>query len=186
MNADSIVLYVHIVGALGLFFAMGMEWTGLRQIQGAKTPEVVRTWMGLLKSVSKVGLVSMLATVLTGIYMMIAWFGSEPWLIATLASVVLGTVLAQPVTRPRMVAVGRALATERAPLSESFHVLTNDPLLWISIQTRVALVLGIVFLKVTQPGSTGSVLTIVVATVLGVASAIPALRRQQAQQGPAD
>jgi hypothetical protein len=176
---------VHIVGALGLFFALGMEWTGLRQIRNAKGPESVRPWMGLLKSVTKFGFVSMLATVLTGIYMMIAWFGPLPWLVLTLASVVLAAVLAQGVTRPRMAAIGQALATEKAPLSQSFHGLTGDLLLWVSIQTRIALVLGIIFLKVVQPELSGSVLTIALAIVLGIASAPPAVRRAQPQQGPA-
>ena len=29
MDAYSIVLFVHIVGVLGLFVALGLEWTGL-------------------------------------------------------------------------------------------------------------------------------------------------------------
>ena len=186
MDAGSIVLYMHIVGALGFFYALGMEWSGLRQIYGARTPEPVRAWMGVLKSVTKVGFVSMMATVVTGIYMMVTWSGPQPWLVVTVASLVLLIVLAQAVTRPRMAAIGRALAMEKGPLSESFHGLTNNLPLWISIQTRIALVLGIIFLKVAQPELGGSVLTIAVAIALGITSALPALRREQPQRGPAD
>ena len=33
MNAYSIALFLHIVGALGFFVALGLEWTGLWQIE---------------------------------------------------------------------------------------------------------------------------------------------------------
>ena len=54
MNANSIALLLHIVGALGLFVAMGLEWTGLRQIRSALLPQQAYIWMGILKSTIKV------------------------------------------------------------------------------------------------------------------------------------
>ena len=39
MNDYSIALFLHIVGALGFFVALGLEWTGLRQIRSAMTLE---------------------------------------------------------------------------------------------------------------------------------------------------
>jgi hypothetical protein len=59
--------------------------------------------------------------------------------------------LVQVVTAPRMAAIGQALAKEKGPLSQNFRNLASHPLLWISIQTRVAIALGIVFLKVAKP-----------------------------------
>ncbi len=37
MNSYSISLFFHIAGALGFFTALGLEWTGLRQIRSAAT-----------------------------------------------------------------------------------------------------------------------------------------------------
>jgi hypothetical protein len=186
MNDYSIALFLHIVGALGFFIALGLEWTGLRQIRNAMIPEQVRAWMGVFKSLLKVGFVSMLTTVITGIYMLLRYWGSEAWIIVTVGSLVLVIALSQALTRPRMAAIGRTLATEKGPLSQTFHSLTNEPFLWISIQTRAAIALGIVFLKIAKPDIAGSLLAIGVATVLGLASALPALRREQAQEGPAN
>ena len=42
MNAYTIVLFLHIVGALGFFVALGLEWTGLSQLQSAMSLEQVR------------------------------------------------------------------------------------------------------------------------------------------------
>ena len=151
MNANSIALFLHIVSAVGFFMALGLEWTGLWQIRSATTPQQVGGWMRILKSVRKFGFASMLTAVITGIYMMVTDSGAEAWIIVTMGSLVLVIVLAQVVTAPRMAAIGRALATEKVPLSQTFHSLANHPLLWISIQTRVAIALGIVFLKTAKP-----------------------------------
>ena len=186
MNAYSIALFLHIVGAAGFFVALGLEWTGLWQIRSATTPQQVRGWMMILKSVRKVGFVSMSTTVITGIYLMATVWGGEAWIIVTVGSLILVIALAQVVTAPRMAAVGRTLTTEKVLLSQTFYSLANHPLLWISIQTRVAIALGIIFLKLARPDFGGSLLTIGVAIVLGLASGLPRSRRERAGEGLTD
>src|SRR5262245_4367529 len=112
MSAYAIALFVHIVGALGFFVALALEWIGLRQLRSAKTSEPVPVWMGILKNAPKAGFVSMLTTVISGAYMMAAYWDSTPWLIVTLASLLLVIVLTAALTRPRMKAIGQALATD--------------------------------------------------------------------------
>ncbi len=186
MSSYSIALFLHIVGALGLFVALGLEWTGLWQIRSAMTLEQVRTGMGILKSIRRVGFASMLTTVISGFYMTATVWGGAAWIIVTLAALALVIVLSVALTGPRMAAIGRALAAEKGQVSKTFHSLASHPLLWISIQTRVAIALGIIFLKTAKPDLGGSLLTICVAIVLGLASALPMPRRERAQEGPAD
>ncbi len=184
MNIESIVLFVHIVGAVGIFVALGLEWTGLRQLRGAMTFEPVRSWMGVLKNVRKVGFASMLITVVTGSYMTVTDVGAEAWIIVTIVSLVLVIALAQVLTAPRMKAIGRTLAADKGQLSAAYRSLVGDPILWISIQTRAAIALGIVFLKIEQPDLAGSLLTIGVAAAIGFVSALPLTGRKQAQEKP--
>lgn len=186
MNTYSIVLFFHIVGALGFFVALGLEWTGLSQIRSAMTLEQARGWMGILKNVRKVGFISMLTTVVTGVYMMLTVWGSVAWIYVSIGALILVIVLAQVATSPRMAAIGRALITEKGPLSRNFHSLANHPVLSISIQTRTAIALGIVFLKIVKPDLGGSLLTIGVAIVLGLASALYLPRRERVQVMSAD
>ena len=101
-------------------------------------------------------------------------------------ALVLVIALSVALTAPRMAAIGRALAAEKAPLSQTFHSLANHPLLWISIQTRVAIALGIVFLKIAKPDWGGSLITIGIAIVLGAASVLPMLRRERTQAASAN
>jgi D-alanyl-lipoteichoic acid acyltransferase DltB (MBOAT superfamily) len=186
MNYNSIALFLHIVGALGFFVALGLEWSGLRQISRAMTPEQVNPWMGIQKSVRKMGFASMLIMVITGSYMTMTDWGGTAWIYVTLGALILLIVLSVALTGPRMATIGRALATEKEPLSQTFLSLVNQPLLWISIQTRAAIALGIVFLKTTKPDLVWSLVTIGVAIVLGLASALNMPRREQSQEGPAD
>ena len=146
MNAYSIALFLHIVGAAGFFVALGLEWTGLWQIRSAMTPQQVRGWMGILKSVRKVGFASMLTTVISGFYMMATVWGGVAWIYVSLGALVLVIALSVVLTGPRMAAIGQALATEKGLVSQTFHSLANHPLLWISIQTRVAIGLGIILM----------------------------------------
>lgn len=186
MNAYSVALFLHTVGALGLFVAIGLEWTGLRQMRDAVPPEQFRAWMGILKSARGVGFASMLTTVITGFYMMATVWGGVAWLFVTMGSVVLVIALTQAVTAPRMAAIGLALAAGKGPLSREVHDLANHPRLWISIQVRVALALGIVFLKIAKPDWGWSLLTIGVAIVLGLLSALPVARREGTRAASAE
>jgi hypothetical protein len=185
MNVYAITLFLHIVGALGFFMALGLEWTGLWQLRNATTFEQVRPWLDILKRTLRVGFASMLITVITGVYMMVTTWRNAAWLIVTVGALVLVIALSLVLTGPRMAAIGRVLVAEKGPLSQTFYSLVNHPLLWISIQTRVAITLGIVFLKTVKPDLGGSLLTIGVAIIIGLASALPMPRRERARGGSA-
>ncbi len=178
MNAISIALFFHITGALGMSAAIALEGFGLQQVRRAATPMQVGAGLHILGSTRKLGFPSMLVVVLTGLYMMVTGDGPTPWLFTTLGAIILLIALTGA-SGPRMAAVGKALARETAPLSGSFHAIVNHPLITISLYTRIAIILGIVFLKTTQPGWTGSLLIMGVAIVIGVASAVSQSRRVQ-------
>lgn len=48
MNAYLLSRYLHVVGALGLFVALGLDWAGLAQLRRARTAEQVREWARVL------------------------------------------------------------------------------------------------------------------------------------------
>jgi hypothetical protein len=55
----------------------------------------------------------------------------------------------------RMAAIGRVVAAEDGPVSTTLRDLLHHPLLWLAIQTRVAIALGIIFLMTVKPGLGG-------------------------------
>lgn len=186
MSGHTIGIFLHIAGALGISAALALEWTGLRQIRSTILPEQVRAWMGIFKSANRLSIISMLVTVLTGIYMMFAAWGTPPWIIVSLGSVALMIVLAIVPTGPRMAAIGRVLTAEKRPVSQTLYSLVSHPLLWISIQTRVAIFLGILLLMIAKLDWVGSLIVMGVTIILGLASVLPLLRGERAQKGLAD
>ncbi len=182
MSNYAIALFLHIVGALGFFMVLGLEWIGLSQIQSTTRSEEVRAILRTVKSANRLGFVSMPTTIITGIYMVLTVWGGVAWILVVLGALVLEIVLFVSFTGPRMAAIERALATEKGPVSQTFRNLVNHPILSISVQTRVAIVLGIVFLKIAKPDMGRSLLTIGVAIALGLASALPVLRRERAHE----
>lgn len=168
MSIYAIALFFHIVGALALFATLTFEWVGLRQTRNAGSLEQTRPWLGIINAAGKAGFPSMLTTVITGVYMMVTVWGQAPWLATTVGALVLMIVLAR-VASPRLKTLEQSL-------------VANDVLLWVSVQTRVAIVFAITFLKIAKPGLADSLLIVGVAVVLGVVSALSISRRHAQMQ----
>lgn len=182
MEEHAIGLFIHIVGGIGMCVALGIEWVSLWQLRSAILPEQVRTSMVTIKSAFKVGFISMLMNVLVGLYMIWIEWGFVAWITISLVAFVLIIVLNVAVTRPRMAAIGHTLVAEKGALAKAYHSQANHPLLWISLQSRVAIVLGITFLMIAKPDLTISLLTLGISIAFGLASAFPFLRRVRAQE----
>jgi hypothetical protein len=185
MSNYSIALFLHIVGALGFFVVQGVEWIGLSQLRSAVLPEEAHAIIGVIKRTNRLGFVSILTTVGTGIYMMLTVWHGVPWILVVLGALILEIVVFVVLSGPRMAAIEQALDMGERPVSKTFHTLVNHPILWMSIQTRTAILLGIVFIKIAKPDLVGSLLTISIAIILGLASALPALRHERVQPGSA-
>jgi hypothetical protein len=185
MNYYAMILFMHIAGALGFFVALSVEWISIRRLRGATTAEQVGEWMRVATSVRRLGMASMLALLVSGFSMMaIAQIGGA-WLIVAFWSLVVLALLAVTLSFRRMRTITRAMAADAGAISASLHALLSHPLLWIAIQIRVAIALGIVFLMTVKPDLIGSLLTVGVATVLGLILALPILSRERAQNAPA-
>lgn len=181
MNYYLIAKFVHIVGALGLFIALGIEWLSLRNLRHAINPADVREWTRIVRGIQRLGAPSMAATVISGFYMMAVARMHVAWLVVAFGSLVVLALLAVIVTQRRVAAIGRSVETMPESISASLHQRLRQPLLWIVMQVRVALALGIVFLMTLKPDLVGALLTIGVAASLGLVLALFTLRREQAR-----
>lgn len=186
MNYYSITLFLHIVGALGFFVALGLEWTSLRYLRNAKTANEVSLWMGIYNGTFRLGIASMLTILASGIYMMATGWGGVAWIIVALVAFVLVIVLSMILTRPRMAQMRRAMAVEKGLISPTLQTLAKHRLLQISIQTRMAIALGIVYLMTLKPDLEGSMLTMAIAIVLGLALSQPVPSGELVQEGSSE
>jgi len=181
MTFYSFALFLHIVGTLGLFIALGLEWTSLGYLRRATTAEQVQPWLQLFALLRRIYPISWAAILLPGFYMTAtAWRGAA-WISIAFAAIILIAVVGAAISGRRMAAIGPAVAAESGRLSPALRQRLGDPLLWASIQTRVAISLGVVFIMTVKPGLAGSLLTIGLAAILGLASALPAWSRLETE-----
>src|SRR3954470_19159086 len=101
MSAYSIALFLHIVGAIGFFVALGLEWTTVMQLKRAATAEQVRDWLAASGSLKRVSMVSTLTLLLAGIYMMATAWGGIAWLIVSFVAIALMMVVMGRISTPR-------------------------------------------------------------------------------------
>jgi hypothetical protein len=127
-------------------------------------------------------MISMVTLLAAGIYMTATVWGGVAWIMVTLGAIFLMMILGMVVTRRRMAAIGQMVNTEHGELSRHLHQVLQDPLLWFSIQMRVGIALGIVFLMTVKPDLGTSLLTIGVATVLSFVPSLPITKREQERQ----
>jgi hypothetical protein len=185
MTMYSIALFLHIVGALGFFAVLGLEWMSLRQLRRATTAEQVREWLSISTSVGRVAMLSMMTLFGSGIYMVVTVWGGIAWVLVSLGSLVVLGIIATRLIGGRMAAIRHDITNETGSLSPALSHVLHHPALWIAIHIRVAVALGIVFLMTVKPGLIGSLLTIGIAALLGLVSALPSMNRKQTQTASA-
>jgi hypothetical protein len=182
MTYYAIALFLHIVGALGFFAALGLEWVSLLHLRRATTTEEVRQWRRISNGSAQFGMPSMVLLLLSGVYMMVTVWGAVAWIIVSLGAIALMAIPGVAISGRKITAIGQVVDIEHGPVSPALQQRMHDPLLWLAIQTRLALALGIVFLMTVKPALYGSLLTIGLATLLGIASALPILARERVQR----
>jgi len=161
MNIYSIVLYLHIVGALLLFVAMGIEFMTVSRLRSAATAEQAREWLSVLGSMRVIGPVALVTILVPGLYMAATSAGWQAWNILALVAMVVMAALGAASNAARMPAIGRSV---RARL--------RDPIVWSSILIRIGIGLGIVLLMTLKPDVVGAIVALAAFAVAGAAVAL--------------
>jgi hypothetical protein len=175
MNFYAVVLFAHILGMLGLFIAISLQWTSILRLRQAQTIAQVREWMSLTVALRKIPLTATLLILVTGLYMTVTeWSWRIPWIDISLALLIFGSILGMRVNSRRLKAIHRAAAVVETPteaIPAELQSQINDPILWTSVHMISAMTLGAVFLMTTKPNLVGSLITLAVVLILGIISA---------------
>ena len=174
MSIYTIVLFLHVSGAIGYFIGTGTWLFGLSALRRAQRVEQVRALTNLVGRSGPLFGISVLLILATGLYMALtAWGLRTGWIDVALISLILIAPLGTAFIEPRRRAIDR-LAREApdGPLSQALEQRTQDPVLLTALQTLAALLLGIVFLMTTKPSLTSSLIVMAVALILGLASGL--------------
>jgi hypothetical protein len=176
MTLYSVVLFVHVASALGIFAALSLEAVALLHLRRSTTASEVRLWMELAPGLPSLAIGSLIFLLLTGIFMTAQMSG---WTLAWPRVAVATLILIAPLgaaTGRRMRAIRLACAASK-PNESDFLGKLRDPFLKFSMNIRIALVLGIVLLMTAKPGLPESLGIVAVFAILGFVSTILFWRR---------
>jgi Predicted integral membrane protein (DUF2269) len=175
MSIYNIVLFVHVIGAIGYFLGIGILLFILLGLRWAQRVEHVRALIHLNALSAPVSAASAVLLLVTGLYLaLVAWSLLTSWILVALISLLLVVPTSAALIAPRRIALVKQLARE-APggeLSEALERYIDDPVLATVCTTVAALLLGLVFLMTTKPNLVGSLIVMVVALLLGLAAGV--------------
>ncbi|HEX3271453.1 MAG TPA: hypothetical protein VHR15_12465 [Ktedonobacterales bacterium] len=166
-------LFLHILGALGFFIAVGVFYAAVLGVRRAQTVGSIKLWTGAAAGVSRsLFPLSFLVIVIAGIYMVVTVWGEKaPWAgVALIAFIILG-VAATFIQGRRMGALGQSAAqeSESAAVTGALWTQAHDPLTWVAVNASAAFAIGIVYLMTLKPDALGSVIALLIALVVGLA-----------------
>jgi hypothetical protein len=185
MNSYTIVLFVHIIGAIGYFLGIGLWLFVLVGLRRAQYVEQVRALIKLNDLSGPFSGISALLLLGAGLYLALtAWSLLTSWILVALISLLLMVPTSAALIAPRRSAMVKQLARE-APdgeLSRALEQLIDDPVLATVCTTVLTLLLGLVFLMTTKPNLAGSLIVMGIALLLGLAAGALVSRMRRAPE----
>jgi len=176
MSLYQFLIFIHVLGAVALFVAIGIEAVALGRLRRAETPAAARVWLGLFRMPGRLGPTAMLTALASGAWMMKVSWGYQPWIAGALAAIVGMAVIGGVVSRRRMRRLRVALAAESRP--ELSEALRSSPALVMSLRLRIALGVGILALMTMKPSDHASAILVLAAAVLAaLVASIPLATR---------
>ena len=175
MTLYSTILFLHVLGMLGLVTALGIEWVLLRYVARAGSREEAQGCLRPTVVLPPLAIVSTLLVLFSGIYLAVhlraweqAWVRVSFWALLFIAA--LG------------IFAGRRMRALHQVSSE-IRELVNDPRLQTPIRIRFSVLLGVVFLMVTHTNLVVSLSTMGAAFAIGLAWSAPAWKAKDPAAG---
>lgn len=175
MPIYTLVLYLHVIGDIGLFVGLGVALYGLAALRKAERVEQVRPIVHLMHAAERLYTFAGPLLLLSGAYLTeTTWGWDTAWIDVALGSLLLMLPLGPFIVGPRVQAIRKAAdAASDGPLPGSLAAQVRDPLLGTAQRAVAGVMLGVVFLMTVKPALNVSILAIAVGLLLGAASGLP-------------
>jgi len=175
MSVYALVLFLHVLGAIGLFVGLALEGVVLARLRTAETLEQARFSASTFNRLKYVFIPSFILVLFGGLYLAsIIGSAATPWIPVSLGGFVLILLVGGVITGPRMGRLIKALGTASSPAdfaSIKTQVVARG--LLGSHGLRGGIALGVLFLMTTKPDLATSLAVTCGAALLGLT---PALR----------
>jgi hypothetical protein len=179
MTVISIVLFLHLAGAVALFIGYGIEWTASSLFRNASTSEQLRAWLRVFKVSPPLSGAGLGVVLLSGGYLAsLTGAMKQGWIPATLIGIFAALALGFALILPRMRGIRSALPAGNEPLPAPLRSRLADPILLTAIRVRVLLATGIVYLMVAKLTLIPSLVVLAISAVLGVLFSVSTWRQK--------
>jgi hypothetical protein len=181
VSVCSVVLFLHLLGAVSLFIAYGIEWTASSLFRNASSSEQVRSWLRVFKVSPPLSGVGLGVVLLSGGYLAsLSGAMKQGWIPATLIAIFVALALGFALILPRMKRIRAALPSGNDPVSAQLRQCLSDPVLLTAIRVRVMVVTGIVYLMAAKIALIPSLVALSIAIALGLIFSISTWSRTPA------
>ena len=166
----TLALFIHILGAIGLFVAVSLIVLAFVRMKRASTLEQVREWASVADLAGKSMIFISLVILAPALYMVIiAWGFTTPWVMAALIAFVVLSLMGATMNgrnMERIVAMAQAASPGLVP--DDLRTQLMAPQLWLAEGMRFTVLVGILCLMTIKPDVLFSVLILVGMLILGI------------------
>jgi peroxiredoxin len=142
-----LAVYLHLLGAFGLFAALMLEWLAARQVQRSTAAAEGEIWSRVLSLARRTGAPSTALLLVPGLAMALTRWSFLAW--------------------PAVALLGMAMIVAISLLLRNRLMLSV-----VSVEVRIAIVLGIVALMVFKPGLLSSLIVLIAVGSIGAGASL--------------
>jgi hypothetical protein len=148
----SLVLFMHVVGVLALFSALILEWVAWHTVRRSKARLEALASMRMNVALQRVYGIALATIIASGGYLggRVGVLG-DGWMLASYGGLVL-IALSAALARPRVRTLREALEDPSDRAFSALQSSAHDTVLRVSLHTRIALALALVYLMIGKPG----------------------------------
>jgi hypothetical protein len=167
--ARTVLVFVHVTSAIGIFAALAIEGAMLLQVRRSLDSAQLRAALTGFRLVPRVAIPGLLGTILSGLYLTATvWGWRAVWIDAAFLGLIATAAIGAVTTGPRIARLQTTLNGDDR----------RDPLLLASFIMRTSILIGIVFLMTVKPPLEASVLAVTTAGGVGFLAALPCFGRR--------
>ncbi|MGG3563949.1 hypothetical protein ABES03_20380 [Neobacillus rhizosphaerae] len=169
----NIVLFIHILGAVIMFVAVAFTLLAMISMLYSTKTEGLRNWAALAVKLDGLLPFSVILILVPGLYLVFtSWGWGNAWVDISLALLLIMTFMGPIINLRKLKSIlnGAIVETELIP-SAGLLEKVRDRILWNSVLIMTMLTISILFLMTVKLTMIGSIVTIVVAIILGLLAA---------------
>ena len=182
--AYDVAVYLHLLSLFGLIGAITTVVLSNFRLRAAGSFSEAAQWARLIDQASWAFPVAILGLVASGAYLTTErWTWSTPWIVVSIAGLIVDTLQGPLIAGPRAKALRDALTVDAATgvLDSRVRRLANDRVLWVVLFANPGIVLAITWNMTMKPGTAEAVAAILVGYGLGAATALLVTKPKQLQ-----